>query len=1011
MTNAWEDWEDIPAECTCGWAGKLGEATADLDSLSVTVIDCPQCSKRLTVISNHASEEMISEIASEGGKRAQEHLSSQEKRRRVRTELHNLGLETLISVTSKHPPVVEGYETIPESEFSTHPGLKGISSWIEDFSPEDDVYAGYSIPVHSEIEEEEIARIAFIYFDAKTFTWVEKPGNIATFSNGRRATWYSENSEQTKTSRPPVPVAILLKKESLAAKPIQIYSFTIQDKDPECLTFGCTASSLEEAQAKARKAGYREFLLMDVRDPSGVELSDVANLELISNPLLGNEWLPLVSALEAATTNIPVGASWSMDFMGKAYGYQTSDSPYTQAVVEGDGSLHLEIGPTDMVEGRTEDQKQLLSFLGWEAPREGLPNYFRIFEPGWNPRYVANVFLQTVSLIFEISTEDLFTFSGTRVKVFDPDGLMDHLSDKNGRLAFGDAWGFWGKHPFSPEAVEDKDMSDSRLQELINELFVSDPRAKEIMGGEILESFDMDIASAALNEGKPIPASAYTMFDGFVRQLKADPERTTRLQNFDVYLTATLARLMDTRDTFFTALWRADSAGGPYISFVKKADKYEVTLMSNYRKLEKREQWFAAALSLFEWYAADTGFLGVKLYRKSWSLDNDPVEIASAISLAVTYVLDGLASECALIQIPRLQDEIFEGEYRKGQLNPVVDDASMGWRLIKEANSNGFYPPVSQYRAGMDSLISQHNLRDAIDIAAENDDELGMYSLEQLLEDVQKREALFKPIPDKIREFISLSTHIPSIRQLPRDHPAYEELEDEEQYGEDFDDDIDEYLAQQNATTPLPQPSADIQPAKDQDIPKSSKVEEFDEYDDEEFAFDDAPTISEGNSATLWSLLNTFEGKVKVTSENSHHREFLLATLFGSYLKDITGFEKLHDVRFFAPAFEAREKKQGPPLAMLIDGGPLPTVLNSAGIYDGVIARFQDRAAKVFETLLELKSIDDHNSRLIFINALSDERLMDCLIWSMVKNKGTVRSELHRSVESLITRLGSMPRM
>ena len=1009
MTNAWEDWEDIPIECTCGWAGKLGEATADHDSLSVTVIDCPQCSKRLTVISNHASEAMIAEIASEGGERAQQHLASQEKRRRVRTELHNLGLETLISVTSKHPPVVEGYETIPESEFSTHPELKGISSWIEDFSPEDDVYAGYSIPVNSELEEEEIARIAFIYFDAKTFTWVERPGNIATFSSGRKATWYSENSEQTRASRPPVPVAILLKKKRSETKKIQIYSFTIQDKEPECLTFGCTASSLEEAQAKARKAGYREFLLMDVRDPSGVELSDVANLELISNPLLGNEWLPLVSALEAATANMPVGASWTMDFMGKAYGYQTSDSPYTQAVVEGDGSLHLEIGPTEMVEGRSDDQKQLLSFLGWEAPRDGLPNYFRIFAPGWNPRHVANVFLQTVSLIFEIGTHDLFTFVGSGVRDFDPDGLMDHLSDKNGRLAFGDAWGFWGKHPFSPEVVEDKNMSDSRLQELINELFVPDPRAKEIMGGEILESLDMDMASAAVNEGKAIPASSYTMFDGFVRRLRADPERTTRLHNFDVYLTTTLARLMDTRNKFFTALWRADSAGGPYINFVKKADKYEVTLMSNYRKLEKREQWFAAALSLFEWYAADTGFLGVKLYRKSWSLDNDPVEIASAISLAVTYVLDGLASDYALIQIPRLQDEIFEGEYRKGQLNPVVDDASMGWRLIAEANSNGFYPPVSQYRAGMDSLISQHNLRDAIDIAAENDDELGMYSLEQLLEDVQKREALFKPVTDKIREFISLSTHLPSIRQLPRDHPDYEELDDDEQYGEDFDDDIDEFLATQQTPTSSSPPSAAAQPVVDQGSPVSPPTEEYDEYDDE-VAFDfDAPTISEGNSSTLWSLLNTFDGKVKVTPENSYNREFLLATLFGSYLKEITGFANLHQVKYFAPAFEARELKHGPPIEMFVDGMTRPTVLNSVGIYDGVIARFQYRAAKVFETLLELKSIEDHNSRLMFINGLSDERLMDCMIWSMVKNRGTVRNDLQRTVESLISRLGSMP--
>lgn len=548
-------------------------------------------------------------------------------------------------------------------------------------------------------------------------------------------------------------------------------------------------------------------------------------------------------------------------------------------------------------------------------------------------------------------------------------------------------------------------MLSSQLQQLISELFVADPHAKEIMGGEILESFDMDIASAAVNEGKPIPASAYTMFDGFVRRLKADPERTTRLQNFDVYLTTTLARLMDTRDTFFTALWRADSAGGPYISFVKKADKYEVTLMSNYRKLEKREQWFAAALSLFEWYAADTGFLGVKLFRKSWSLDNDPVEIASAISLAVTYVLDGLASECALIQIPRLQDEIFEEEYRKGQLNPVVDDASMGWRLIKEANSNGFYPTVSQYRAGMDSLISQHNLRDAIDIAAENDDELGMNSLEQLLEDVQKREALFKPIPDKIREFISLSTHIPSIRQLPRDHPDYEELEDDEQYGEDFDDDIDEFLAEQKGTTPPPQPS--VPTLVEENLGKQNFSPETEKIEPDP----DSPEIYIGTNDALWALHDVFNGNVKTSPENQESHEFLLACLLGSYLRAISGFPELHDVKLFAPAFEAREQQNGIHFFALAEGDHNPTVLNQNGVYPGVIERMQERATAVFSTLLQIRDIDVTEERTKFINALPDETLMDCKIWSMVKNWGNTAIDPPRSVFLLIEQLSSHPRI
>lgn len=548
-------------------------------------------------------------------------------------------------------------------------------------------------------------------------------------------------------------------------------------------------------------------------------------------------------------------------------------------------------------------------------------------------------------------------------------------------------------------------MLSDRLEQLISELFVPDTRSIKLFGGEILESLDMDLAREAVDAGKPIPASSYTKFDGFVRRLRADPERTTRLHNFDVYLSATIARLMDTRDYFFVALWRADSAGGPYINFTKKADKYEVTLMSNYRKLEKREEWFAAALSLFEWYAADTGFLGVKLFRKSWSLDIDPVEIASAISLVVTYVLDALASGYSLIQIPHLQDDVFEGQYRKGQLAPVIDDASMGWRLIESANSKGFHPPVSQYRAGMDPLISQHNLRDAIDIASENDDEIGMYSLGQLLEDVQKREALFKPVHDKLREFVELSHNIRSRRVLPVDHPAYEDEED------DYEDYEDESLEPTTSPVTAPSSSPASAPAWDAapvpaEAPESDNNRKVDEQDDV-----DAPQINEGTSQALWDLVNVFEGKVKVTADNSYDQEFLLACLLGSYLREITGFDNLHDVRYFYPAFEQREKLNGPAFILLTDGGPVRTVLNNMGIYGGVTKRFQERAAKVFETLLQIKSIEEHATRLMFINDLPDQTLMDCKIWSMVKNKGGLRNQQLRTVVTLINQIASFPRL
>lgn len=211
MTNAWEDWEEYPAECSCGWIGQLGEAAANFDSQLVTELDCPQCSKRLLVLSISTTDEQIRKIADAGGKRAQQHFVDQEKQHRVPTELHELHLEKLGSHTPDVLPKIDGYVSIPEAEFQTHPALVGITSWREDYSPFDHVYAGYSIPVKSEEDEQAVANIAFLYFDFPTGKWVETPGNIATYSRDRQVTWYSENANQTWRDSPQVPVAILLK--------------------------------------------------------------------------------------------------------------------------------------------------------------------------------------------------------------------------------------------------------------------------------------------------------------------------------------------------------------------------------------------------------------------------------------------------------------------------------------------------------------------------------------------------------------------------------------------------------------------------------------------------------------------------------------------------------------------------------------------------------------------------------------------------------------------------------
>lgn len=214
MVNYWEDWEEHPAECSCGWAGPLGSGFQNTDSMYVTEIECPQCSKKLVNIGNSGTDDQIKKIADAGGKRAKQYFVDLDNRKIVKTLLHDLALDKLGAFPIGTPPEIEGYETILEPDFFSHPALTGVSSWDEDYSSDDMVYAGYSIAVKTPVEEMAIGSLAFLYQDVTTGFWLEAEGQISTIERKRSATWYSENKLQTSNSRPRIPVAFLLKKSS-----------------------------------------------------------------------------------------------------------------------------------------------------------------------------------------------------------------------------------------------------------------------------------------------------------------------------------------------------------------------------------------------------------------------------------------------------------------------------------------------------------------------------------------------------------------------------------------------------------------------------------------------------------------------------------------------------------------------------------------------------------------------------------------------------------------------------
>ncbi len=241
-----------------------------------------------------------------------------------------------------------------------------------------------------------------------------------------------------------------------SAVEISRYEFSVLDPDPEALTFACVAASLEEAEGKARKAGFSSVLLLEVRPLQNEELSAYARREIIENPFLGPAWLPLVEALADSVSELRVGQFWALNVMHPLYQMDASEAPYIQAIQEADGSLVAELGSPQLLETLDGHALSMLELMGWEPPTIEDPiNYRRIFEPGWNIRHVAYVALQTLVVGFGIDTRALFVPDGEAANGFDKPRRLDRLSQEDGRMGFGEAYGLKGLHVLWSDSPEE----------------------------------------------------------------------------------------------------------------------------------------------------------------------------------------------------------------------------------------------------------------------------------------------------------------------------------------------------------------------------------------------------------------------------------------------------------------------------------------------------------------------------------------------------------------------------
>jgi hypothetical protein len=205
----------------------------------------------------------------------------------------------------------------------------------------------------------------------------------------------------------------------------QIYTFYINGVDPDEGIWGCVAKSEEEAIKKAREAGLEDFFLSSVSDLPQEAIYENALATFLENPNLGPTWLPLAKAFELMcsrlTSQSPI---WVVNTLLKSNGYSPDNTPYCQAILEFDGSLHVEVSGRLAMQDMSEEDLKVLRFIGWKVPdlevsdldkEESLPNPYRLFEVGWGFFQVAAFVLETLITVYGFRETDFIDVS-TRMR-------------------------------------------------------------------------------------------------------------------------------------------------------------------------------------------------------------------------------------------------------------------------------------------------------------------------------------------------------------------------------------------------------------------------------------------------------------------------------------------------------------------------------------------------------------------------------------------------------------------
>ena len=174
-----------------------------------------------------------------------------------------------------------------------------------------------------------------------------------------------------------------------------------------------------------------------------------------TNPFLGPKWESVGEVIVHLLSQLNSVNTFHIQTYLKKFQLSPETSPYVQGLLEEDGSLHMEISGNLQVRPMlSEDEYNALEFYGWEKPEvtdeeyqehhQGIPNFYRLFEPNVPKIEIAESILTSLVGVFGMTEEDFLNFGTEGEKVAELrllGGLK--VSEEN---PFGDIFALPGEH-------------------------------------------------------------------------------------------------------------------------------------------------------------------------------------------------------------------------------------------------------------------------------------------------------------------------------------------------------------------------------------------------------------------------------------------------------------------------------------------------------------------------------------------------------------------------------------